>query len=670
VAHLAGALGRPTWILLPYTPDYRWLLDRDDSPWYPTVRLFRQTTERDYAEVVARMRGELAVLTGASSPNANAAGDYSPADMVVAFYQAGLAEMRAGCHAEAESYCRQALDQNPDYADALHLMGLLSLQHQQYDAAAEWLSRAIRSDPQPLYLRSLGTTLLKQGRREEALQVVDKAVQLKPDDPDLWRNLGDALVELDRPQDAIPSFEHALKLNPHHFDAAYKLALLLNQADRYEEALSWFNRCEELQPDHFQAIYMRALTLQNLRRFEEALACNQRAFALDPTSADTCDNTGNVLRALFRHEEAIEWYDRALVLRQDFAVTIGNKAVALAELRRFDEAIAVNRQALAIDPDYAVAEWNLALLQLLIGDFEAGWAGQEARWKTPRLSATHARFSKPKWLGTEPIAGKTILAWANEGLGDSFQFVRYVPRLAARGARVILVVQDGLCALLSGMEGVAECWPISRKPLPEFDFHIPLSSLPWVFGTRLDTIPADVPYVPAPAASRVLAFEARLGAHDRLRVGLVWAGNPKHNNDRNRSMPLRLLAPILDLDAIFVSLQKDLRPDDRVFLAERKEMVDLTADLGDYTDTAALISCLDLVITVDTSVAHLAGALGRPTWILLPYTPDYRWLLDRDDSPWYPTTRLFRQTEMGDYVSVIARVRAELGARIAAWSAD
>jgi len=304
------------------------------------------------------------------------------------------------------------------------------------------------------------------------------------------------------------------------------------------------------------------------------------------------------------------------------------------------------------------------LLQMLTGNFEAGWAGREARWRMPALSARYPRISQPMWRGAQPIAGKTLLVYADEGIGDAIQFSRYVPMLAARGARVILVVEDAVHPLLSGLLGVTQCLPKSAAALPAFDLHCPNSSLPLAFGTRLDTIPAEKSYLPAPTADRVQAWEERLGSHDRLRVGLVWSGNPKHHNDRNRSIRLRALAGILDLGARFVSLQKDPRPDDRATLLERSEIVDLSADLTDFAETAALASCLDLVITVDTSVAHLAGALGRPTWILLPHTPDYRWLLDRDDSPWYPTVRLFRQDATRDYAGVVARVRSELVAMI------
>jgi ADP-heptose:LPS heptosyltransferase len=371
-----------------------------------------------------------------------------------------------------------------------------------------------------------------------------------------------------------------------------------------------------------------------------------------------------VLQSLDRHREALSWFDQTLALRPELVETLENKAVSLVELQRFDQAFAVYHRARALDPSRAVAEWNLALLHMLTGDFEAGWAGREARWRMPALSASYPRFSQPMWLGAEPIAGKTVLVYSDEGIGDTIQFSRYVPMLAARGARVILVVEDAVLPLLSGLAGVSQCLPKSATTLPPFDLHCPNSSLPLAFATRLDTIPAEQSYLPAPAAGRVRAWEERLGSHDRLRVGLVWSGNPKHPNDRNRSIRLRALAHILDVDATFVSLQKDPRPDDRTVLLERNEIIDLSADLTDFAETAALASCLDLVITVDTSVAHLTGALGRPTWILLPYTPDYRWLLDRDDSPWYPTVRLFRQDPTRDYASVIERVRSELIAMI------
>jgi hypothetical protein len=313
-------------------------------------------------------------------------------------------------------------------------------------------------------------------------------------------------------------------------------------------------------------------------------------------------------------------------------------------------------------------ELRLGHLNLLLGNFEPGWAGHLALRKIPSFSKNYPKFSQPIWRGDEAISGKTILVHRDEGLGDTIQHARYVPLLAARGARVILVVENQACALLSGLPGVSQCLPFPAKALPPFDFHCPMSNLPSAFGTRIDTIPSALSYLPQPAEGRVQIWEDRLGRHDRLRVGLVWSGNPQHRNDHHRSTSLRTMSRMLDLDATFISLQKDPRPEDQAMLRERADIVDITADLTDFVETSALISCLDLVITVDTSVAHLAAALGCPTWILLPYMPDYRWLLNREDSPWYPTMRLFRQSETRDYGEVLDRVRGELAAMISTFA--
>jgi len=561
--------------------------------------------------------------------------------------------------------CRQALAADPNHAETLHLMGLLCLHAEQPDLAVEWIARAIRQDPQPKYLSTLGNTLLLQRRFEEALKTFDKAIQLKPDDAKLWTSLGKVLIDLDRLTEALPSFEQALRLDPCNWDAADRAAYVLYRQGRLEEALKHYDLCLELQPGNALTLQMRAVLLRGLKRFEESLADNLRSHELAPDNVETLNNIGDALRSLGRYEEAVTWFDRAIERRPSFVLAFINKGSALVQLRRLDEAIGTWRHAKALDPGNAEADWNLSLLELLIGDFEAGWARREARWNSKLCPEVYPKFAEPMWLGKEPVEGKTILFHVDEGLGDTIQFVRYVPMLAKRGARVILVVAKALHSLLSGFPGVSECLTLADK-LPPFDMHCPICSLPLAFGTRLDTIPAPTSYLPTPSPERTKAWEDRLGRHDRLRIGLVWSGNPTHANDLNRSISLQTLSRILDVDATFVSLQKDPRPADKAILEQRADIVDLTADLTDFVATAALVSCLDLVITVDTSVAHLAGALGRPTWILLPYVPDYRWMLDRDDSPWYPTVRLFRQSKTREYDDVLDQVRAELRLLIAA----
>ena len=563
---------------------------------------------------------------------------------------------------EALSTCQQALALDPDNADTMHLMGMVNLEAGQLEHAVEWASRAISKTAKPAYLATLGLALSNLGRHDEALKAFDRALQLKGDDAQLWWQRGSALIAAGRSVEALAAFERTLKLDPRHGDAAYKCGHLLHGLDRFEEALAYLNRSAELQPRHALTWHMRALVLKELNRLDEALADNRRAIALDPANADTHGNLGAVLQAQGRTEEALSSYERALQIRADNPRTITNRASALAELARLDEAMADYRRALGIDPDFAEAAWNLALLQLQLGDFEEGWKGREVRWKFPKeLTPSYPKLSAPLWLGEQRIAGKTVLVCADEGFGDSIQFARYLPMLAMRGARVVLVVEAPLCPLLSVVEGVSQCLPKHPSTvLPAFDFHLPFTCMPLAFGTRLDSIPSRVPYLPLPDADRLQAFERRLGAHEKLRVGLVWSGNPRHQNDRNRSMPLAMLSRLVAIDATFVSLQKDPRPRDAETLRAQPGIIDLTAELSDFAATAALVSCLDLVISVDTSVAHLAGALGKPVWLLLPHVPDFRWLIGRDDSPWYPKHRLFLQSATREYESVLDRVLAEL----------
>jgi tetratricopeptide (TPR) repeat protein len=597
------------------------------------------------------------------------AGKVSAAQRALALHAAALQKVLGGRPLEALVFCQTALTIDPDNPETMNLIAIVYTEAKQFDRAIEWASRAIRKTPKPAYLTTLGVALLKLRRHDDALKAFDKAVQLKPDDPEPWWHMGNVLIETGRTPDALRCFEHTLRLNPRHGDAAYQAGHILHGLERFEEALAYLDRSAQLRPDHALTLCMRALVLVRLDRLEEALADNQRALDLDPANTDVHNNMGIILDAMGRIEEALSWYDRALKTKPDSARALGNKGGALVQLGSLDEAAIVYERAIAIDPNDRGIVWNRAVLQLLTGNFEAGWDGFEAlRWRLTDLIATYPRFSAPRWLGHEPIAGKTLLVCQHEGLGDAIQFARYLPLLASRGARVILVVDPPLCSLLSRVNGVSQCLPkLPETRLPQFDFHVAIDSLPQIFGTRLDNIPAPVSYLSA-ADADVQVWENRLGPREKLRIGLVWSGNPNRKNDRTRSIPFRMLSSLLDVDATFVSLQKETRPRDVEPLRERPEMMAFTADLTDMAATAALVSCLDLVIAVDTGVAHLAAALGRPTWIMLAQIPDFRWMLDRDDSPWYPTVRLFRQSQTREYASVIERVRIELMAAVAGHS--
>jgi tetratricopeptide (TPR) repeat protein len=605
----------------------------------------------------------------AGQPNEHPANE---APTPTALFQAGAQHMQAGRPLDAQLCCRQALAIAPTHIDSLHLMGLIALQARQFDHAIEWIARANQQDANADYLFSLGTALTQQGLLQEACKAFDRAVQLKPGDVEAWASRAGLAAKLEQPAEALRCYQRLGELDPRDADAAFQCGYLLLTFDRPAEALICLDRCDALMPDHARVLEQRAIALHHLRRFEESIDVNRRAHALKPDNADICNNLGASLQYLRQDEEALAWFDKALALRPHFIKALINRASSLGQMRRIVEAIAVYRQIQAIDPGNTEAESYLSLLYRLIGDFEASWAGQKARWNEQARRGDQPQFHQSALQGPDGIVGKTIIVYADEGLGDTIQFARYIPMLAARGAEVVLVAQPPLLPLLSGLPGVRQCLPQPATALPRFDWHCPIGNLPIAFGTRLDTIPAAEAYLPAPPTERVQCWEQRLtehlGSRSKLRVGLTWSGNPRHSNDHNRSISLRLLQPLLGCDADFISLQKEPRAGDRAELASSR-ILDLTAHLTDFTETLALVDCLDLVISVDTSIVHLAAAAGRPTWILLPYMPDYRWLLDRDDNPWYPTARLFRQGATRAWEDVVENVRRALDEKIAARSA-
>lgn len=619
-----------------------------------------------------------------------------------AWFEAGLRLFQAGQLAQAEQCGRSALALDQGHADSLHLMGLLAIAARQYDIAIEWFATAIRQNPGVTdYFSNLGLALQRKDRLDEAVRCYDRALQLNPGQSDIWLRMGEILQHQKRREDAIKCFDQAVTVNPDQPEIWFRMGEMLQQETRIDEALLSFDQALKLKPDYREAanaaglIYFEQKRFEEaaarfirsadidpsqggaynfisrcqwrLMRYEEALETGKKAFQLAPDSPEIVKNVGLVLQKLERHEDAMAWLDKALVLRPDFPSALNDRSTSLLAMRRIEEAFADIDRAIAIDPECPDYRWNRALMQLLLGQFDEGWPAREWGRRCELVGFVDRKFTKPHWFGDLPIAGKTILLHSDEGLGDTIQYSRYAAMVAALGARVILEVEAPLHPLLSGMDGVSLCVPkIEGEPLPDFDLHCPLSGLPLAFKTRLETIPAAPATLPPLPEARVTAWRERLGAHDGLRVGLVWSGNPLHTNDRNRSTTLRTMSAVLDPRARFYSLQKEPRPEDRAVLAARADIIDLTDHLTDFVETAALISCLDLVITVDTSVAHLAAALGCPTWILLPFTPDYRWLLGRDDSPWYPSVRLFRQDESRDYAQVLSRVREELERMIAA----
>jgi tetratricopeptide (TPR) repeat protein len=584
----------------------------------------------------------------------------------------------------AEDLYRQVLGAQPAHFDALHLCGVLMQQRGRSAEALELIGKALAANERVAAAHcNYGLVLAALGRNEEALTSYARALALY--------NRGNALAAIERFEDAITSYAQAVALRPNYAAALLNRAQVLQKLERTREALASFDLALALAPGNANAFNMRgnahyalksfaaALAdydraavlrgdaapihnnrgnaLRELGRHQESLAAFDRAIALKPDYAEAYNNRGNALLELNRLAEAVAGYDRALVLKPDFADALVNRGSALHHLGRNDEALASFDRAIALDPELAEAHWNKALSCLSLGDFERGWQGYEWRWK--RDSELKARdFAQPQWRG-EDLHGKTVLLHAEQGFGDTIQMIRYLPMVIAKDGKVVLEIPDDLRPLIGRVDGVTA---IVRRgePLPPFDVHCPLMSLPLASGTTLDTIPAPVPYLQAPA-ERVSSWRIRLAGTKAPRVGLVWSGKPTHKNDRNRSIPLALLVPLLQTPRVtFVSLQKDTREADRVALGS-VPLLCLDDALSDFADTAAVIAALDLVIAVDTAVAHLAGALGKPLWLLLPAIGDWRWLQSRADSPWYPSARLFRQPQIGDWPGALADVARELG---------
>jgi len=498
----------------------------------------------------------------------------------------------------------------------------------------------------------------KAGRLVEAERLSEQIVAANGDSYDAVSLLAVVQARLGKGESALATFDRAIALRPYLAVAHNNRGNALQRLDRDEEALASYDRAIELRPDFAMAYSDRGNSLRKLKRYEEAVASYDRALALRPDFPEAHSNRGNVLQALNRYEEAVASYDRAIALQPSYAVAYYNRGNGLQALKRYQDAVASYDRAIELRPGFAQAELNRSLSRLVIGDFERGWQGYEWRMDVVSPGNSKRSFARPQWSGREDLAGKTIYLHAEQGLGDTIQLCRFVPMVAARGARVILEVPAPLVELMASLAGVTQI-VCNGDPMPDFDIQCPLLSLPLAFGIRLETIPSGTPYLRA-SAQGLAEWNARLAPKTRPRIGLAWSGELTHPNDRNRSIRLGALSSLLDVDAEFVSLQKDVRAEDAIVLQARGDLRHFGDTLRTFSDTAALVSQLDLVISIDTSVVHLAGALAKPVWVLVPFNPDWRWLLDRGDSPWYPTARLFRQDETRTWDSVIARVHAAL----------
>lgn len=552
---------------------------------------------------------------------------------------------------EAETLYRAILAEAPNHPGSHHLMGLVQHRLGRHDAARQSITRAIElNGNEPNYHNNLGTVYRSLGRLEEAVACYRLAASLKPDFAAALSNLGLALQQQGKLGEAQQALEEALAAKPDYAGAIYNLGNVLAARGEHAAAVAHYRRALALEPQHLDALNNLGVALTELGEIDEAIACYRQVLALQPANAAAHNNYGRALAQRDALEDAAEQFRQAISLQPhgiDAHINLGN---VLLEQGAPREAHETYSRALAIDPAHQSAHWNDGLALLVQGDLVGGF--RQWRWNTP----TARRFPHLKeWRG-EPLDGATIVIHAEQGLGDVIHFARYLPLVAARGGRVVFEAPVEQHRLFADFSGVARLIAFD-EPVPEAQWHCPLLSLPLVFGTTLSSVPSDVPYLHADPAA-VAEWRRRL-AGPALKIGLVWAGNPGHRRDRHRSLPLAALAPLGEIpDVAFYALQKGDAAGEAMPAGLRVEI--LAPLLGDFADTAAAIMALDLVISVDTSVAHLAGALAKPVWIMLPHAPDWRWLETRSDSPWYPSAELFRQDSSRRWEPVIADIAAEL----------
>jgi tetratricopeptide (TPR) repeat protein len=609
---------------------------------------------------------------------------------------------------EAIDAFTKALALNPNYAGMYHNLGNALRDKGKIDEAIEALNKALSLEPQ--YVEAyynLGVTLYAKGQIDEAIEAFTKALSISPNHADIYYSLGIALQNKGELDEAIKAYTKALSINPNYAEAHNNLGVTLHNKGKIDHAIEVFIKALSINPNYADAYYNLGNALQNKNKINHAMTAYEKAISLDPNYVDAYNNLGVILKVQGKLEEAIKTYTKALMINPNHAGIYNNFGTALKAQGKLDEAIdaytkalsldlnytdAYNNlgnalydsnkvdeslkayaKALSLDPNHADALWNQSLTLLLSGNFLEGFKHYEHRWDVEGgLQKFRRNFSQPLWLGEEDISGKTILIHAEQGLGDTLQFCRYIEMLAQQGAHVIFEVQKPLIRLLQGISTLIE----KGSALPEFDYHCPLLSLPHAFHTSLKNVPNKNPYIEV-ERTLVDRWKQKLGERRTLRVGLVWNGGFRANQpelwyaNNRRNIPLELIVKLNRVDVDFYSLQKG-EPAESEFkrrspdLWKSDNLFNYMDDVEDFADTAGLISQLDLVIAVDTSTAHLAAAMGKPVWLLNRFDTCWRWMLNREDSPWYPTLTLFRQPSLGDWESVIQKVRDRLDALVMA----
>lgn len=568
----------------------------------------------------------------------------------------GLVYQALGRHGDAIGSFRQALALDRQFAEAHNNLGMSLHVQGELSQAAECFQQAVCLNPDYAEAHNnLGVALQAQGKLAAACERYRHALYLRPQYAEAQRNL-DLAIEAQRQQDeGRQRYPHDLRLQTGSAEAQYNLGVALREEGRIDESMASYRRALELDPGFVAAQYNLGVALHEQGKLDEAAQCYRRALQLRPQYADAHNNLGAVWQRQGKLDRAIDCYRAALRIQPNYVTALNNLGVTLYEQGKPDEALGCYEAALRLQPDDPEVRLNRALILLQQGDLANGWREYEWRWQS--AASVKRLFRQPLWDGS-PLGGRTILLHAEQGLGDTLQFIRYAPLVQQHGGRVLVECPQALLQILRACRGI-DGLVAKGTELPNFDVHVPLLSLPRVFGTTLETIPSTIPYLAADAR-RLAAWQERLASLPGFKIGLAWQGNPAAPRDWSRSMALEEFVPLARLPNVWlVSLQKGPGAEQILPLAERLPIVDWSQELdatGPFVDTAALMKSLDLVVTSDTALAHLAGALGVPVWVALSVGPDWRWLMNRDDSPWYPTMRLFRQQSLGDWPDVVARM--------------
>lgn len=606
-----------------------------------------------------------------------------------ALHLLGISHSKNNNSREAIRLIRKAIKISPNEAIFHRNLGLLCLGSKRYNKAIESFNKAIRLDRKDSFSHNdLGTVYSHLGKTEEAIREYRIALSINPKNHIACNNLGNDLIKTSEYDKAISAFGRAIQINsnyaeaysgrcnvlrkigetsnalddcnkaihinPNHAEAYTNRGDVLKDLGVLDDSLADYNEAIRLDPDYAGAYVNRGNLFKDIGRLSDALGDYNEAILINPKCEEAYSNRGNLLKDAGKLDDALEDHSKAIQINPNYAEAYSNRGGVFRDLGRVDDALSDYHRSIQVNPNYARGHFNYSMVLLLLGRFIEGWKEYEWRWKTKEFIRKKNGIQGPLWNGSE-LNGKTILIYSEQGNGDTIQFIRYVSQIKKYGGRVVVKCPQSLKRLLSHVDGI-NLLVVEGDSVPEYDVQLPLLSVPHILKTDEYSIPADIPYI---FPEDDLSIESL--SYSYINVGIVWAGSPTHKNDRNRSIKVDYFVPLASIpDVQLYSLQVGTRSSDLDSPAVDNNIVDLSSNISDYKDTASCINKLDLVITVDTSVAHLAGAIGKTVWVLLPFSPDFRWLLECDDSPWYPTMRLFRQNKRGNWGEVFENVAQAL----------